>query len=208
MPSPRWDWRSSGAGRRSATSFPVLSLGTMSRTVAVVQARMLSHRLPGKAMADLGGKPVIQHVLERASAAEEVDEAVLATTWDESDDVLAGWCRDNGYRAFPGSPTDLLHRIRVAAEWANAEIVVRLAGDCPCLEPGVISRVVRALKAEPCDYASNVINRTYPDGLDTEVLWMDTLARLDRLDRRTERNNDPLQLLEKRPDLFVGVSVE
>ncbi len=168
---------------------------------------MGSSRLPGKAMLDLAGKPVIQHVLERASAAETVDEAVLATTWDEEDDVLAGWARDNGYNSFAGHPTDILGRLRGTAEFAKAEVVVRLTGDCPMLEPGLIDRVVRTLMREPSDYASNVIKRTYPKGLDTEALWMDTLIRLDRLDTRPERDA-PLQLLYRRPDLFLGRSVE
>lgn len=168
---------------------------------------MASSRLPGKAMLDLDGKPVIQHVLERAKAAELVDEVILATTIGEEDDVLAGWARDNGYRSYAGSETDILTRIREAAEFANADVVVRLTGDCPLLEPGIVDKTIRSLYRVPCDFASNVIRRTYPKGLDTEVLWMDTLMRIDRLDTRVERDA-PTQLLYRRPDLFIGRSVE
>jgi spore coat polysaccharide biosynthesis protein SpsF len=179
------------------------------KTVAVIQCRMGSSRLPGTAMLDLNGKPVIQHVLERASAAETVDQVVLATTWGEEDDVLAGWARDNGYLSYAGSPTDVLARVWEAADWCHADIVVRLTGDCPMIEPGVIDKVVRALKAGRCDYASNVIRRTYPKGLDTEALWMDTLTRINRLATSEQaRASVTWFAYKERPDLFVLRSFE
>lgn len=173
--------------------------------VAIVQARMASTRLPGKAMMDLDGKPVIQHVLERARAAETVDEVVLATTTLESDDVLADWARDNGYLVFRGSPTDVLKRLYMAARLWGATVVIRLTGDCPRLEPGVIDKVVRELNRGPCEFASNIVNRTYPKGLDTEVVTIGALRRLEKL-TKTDREDAPFHLLYE--GVFVGRSVE
>lgn len=176
------------------------------RTVAVIQCRMGSSRLPGKAMLDLDGKPVIQHVLERAKAATLIDEVVLATTWNEEDDVLAAWARDNGYRSFSGSPDDVLQRVKEAAEWAEADRVVRLTGDCPRLHPPLIDKVIMALGRS--DFASNCIKRTYPKGLDCEAMWMDTLQRIDRLATSDKaRASVTWFAYKERPELFEIQSV-
>jgi spore coat polysaccharide biosynthesis protein SpsF len=168
---------------------------------------MGSSRLPGKAMLDLDGKPVIQHVLERASAAKLVDEVVLATTWDEEDDVLCAKAEELGYRWHAGSPTDVLRRVTEAAEWSGADRVVRLTGDCPRLHPPVIDKVIMALGRS--DFASNVINRTYPKGLDTEAMWMDTLKRIDRLATSDKaRASVTWFAYKERPELFIIESVE
>ena len=177
------------------------------RTIAVVQARMGSSRLPGKAMLDLDGKPVIQHVLERAKAARLVDDVIIATTWGEEDDVLAAKARELGFSSYAGSVTDVLTRVREAAEFARADRVVRLTGDCPRLDPRVIDDVIRALGRS--DYASNIVRRTFPKGLDCEALWMDTLKRIDRLATSEKaRASVTWFAYKERPDLFVIESVE
>lgn len=176
------------------------------RVVACVQCRMGSSRLPGKALMDLGGKPVIEHVFDRTHAAKLVDEVVLATTWDEEDDQLAAWARNYGFRHFEGSPTDVLSRIRQAAEWAKADVVVRVTGDCPMLEPDVIDQVVDALGH--ADFASNCIRRTFAKGLDCEAMHLDTLRRIDRLAiSEKARASVTWFAYVERPDLFVIESV-
>ena len=177
------------------------------KTVAVIQARMGSSRLPGKALLDLDGKPVIQHVLERAKAAKLVDEVVLATTWLEDDDVLAAKVGEWGYASFAGEPTDVLRRVLGAAESVHAERVVRLTGDCPRLDPSVIDKVITALGRS--DFASNCIRRTYPKGLDCEAMWIDTLRRIDRL-ATSEKSRASVTWFayKERPELFVTESVE
>ncbi len=168
---------------------------------------MASSRLPGKALLDLDGKPVIQHVLERADAATLIDEVVLATTWGEEDDELAAFAEGLGYRSFSGSPTDVLKRVYEAAAFAKADRVVRLTGDCPRLEPAVIDKVIAALGRS--DFASNCIRRTYPKGLDTEAMWMDTLTRIDRLAKSEKaRASVTWYAYKERPELFVTQSVE
>lgn len=177
------------------------------RIVATVQCRMGSSRLPGKALMDLAGQPVIQHVFERAIAAKHVDEAVLATTWEEEDDELAAWARLHGYRHFEGSPTDVLRRIRQTADWADADVVVRVTGDCPMLEPDVIDQVIEALGNS--DFSSNCIRRTFPKGLDCEAMHIDTLRRIDRLAiSEKARASVTWFAYVERPDLFVIESVE
>jgi spore coat polysaccharide biosynthesis protein SpsF len=181
------------------------------RVAALVQARTGSTRLPGKVLEDVGGIPLIAHVLRRLRAARRVDEVVLATTGQEGDDALVELARAEGVDAHRGPEQDVLTRFRGAAEAAGAEAVVRITGDCPLLDPAVVDRVVEALldDPEPCDYASNVLRRTYPRGLDTEALWAETLARVDELaTSAAAREHVTWFAYRERPDLFRLRSVE
>lgn len=179
----------------------------MTKTVAVVQCRLGSSRLPRKALLNLDGKPVIQHVLERAGEAQLVDEVVLATTWLEEDDELAEVVQALGYRVYDGPEVDVLTRVYEAAVWADADRVVRLTGDCPRLEPKVIDQVIVELGRS--DFSSNIINRTYPKGLDCEAMWIDTLARINRLATSEQaRASVTWFVYKERPDLFVIESLE
>jgi spore coat polysaccharide biosynthesis protein SpsF len=178
---------------------------------ALVQARTGSARLPGKVLEDLGGIPLIAHTLRRVRAARRVEQVVLATTEHRRDDPLVELARRERVDVHRGPEQDVLARMRGAAEAAGADAVVRITGDCPLVDPAVIDRVVAALvdASEPCDYASNVLRRTYPKGLDTEVLWVDTLARIDELsESAAAREHVTWFAYRERPDLFRLCSVE
>ena len=147
----------------------------MSRTVAIIQARMGSSRLPGKVMKPLGDRPMLWHVLRRALAAKTLDAVVLATTTSPEDRALEPVARELGVPVVFGDPQDVLDRYRQAAIAAGAEVVVRLTADCPFLDPEVIDDCVRLYRASGCAYASNGIKRTFPDGLDVEVFSREAL---------------------------------
>src|SRR6266852_4212836 len=150
------------------------------KVVAIIQARMGSTRLPGKVLMDLGGHPVLRWVVRAALAAPGVDEVWVATSTLPADDAIVEYCRKHAINWFRGSETDVLSRFVGAARAADADIVLRLTGDCPFLDPQVIGAVVRLLKDSCADYCSNVSPRTYPDGLDVEAFTMNTLAFADR----------------------------
>lgn len=172
---------------------------------------MTSSRLPGKVLMDVAGMPLVGHTLRRLGAAQRVDEVVLATTDGATDDPLVAFAESEGVRCHRGSEHDVLRRVRDAAAAAQADVVVRITGDCPLLEPGVVDDVVNALTADPsaCDYASNVMRRTYPKGLDAEALWMDTLLRIDRLATSgIAREHVTWLAYAERPELFLLRSVE
>jgi spore coat polysaccharide biosynthesis protein SpsF len=158
------------------------------KRVAVVQARMLSTRLPGKVLRDLVGRPMLIQQLERLKVCTSIDEIVVATTTHPSDDAIAVAGGNAGVRVFRGSEDDVLSRFVGAAKEAHAEVVVRLTADCPLADPGTTDRVVDELTdhATECDYASNVEPRSFPRGLDVEALFLDTLLRIDRIGRTTE----------------------
>lgn len=150
------------------------------KTVVIVQARMGSTRLPGKVMLDLGGRPMIDLLLERLARAELVDEVVVATTTDRSDDGLVSHLSALGYSVHRGSPTDVLDRYHQAARAASADVVVRVTGDCPLIDPQLVDSVIRTFNNAGVDYASNVGPPTFPDGLDTEVFSFAALERAAR----------------------------
>ena len=139
------------------------------KVVAIVQARMGSTRLPGKVLKPLAGKSMLWHVLKRALAARNLDEIVLATTIAPEDRALEPVAKELGVRVVFGHPTDVLDRYYRAALAAKADAVARVTADCPFLDPQVVDDCVDLFKRSGKAYASNAINRTYPDGLDVEV---------------------------------------
>ena len=145
------------------------------RVIALVQARMGSSRLPGKSLITLGGRPLLAHVLERVAAAEGVDEVVLATTVHDRDDPLVTIATAFGLRTWRGDEADVLGRMRGAARWARADIVLRVTGDCPLFCPDIATSALRCYQTHAYAYPAGlyVWNDTarsgYPDGTDVEV---------------------------------------
>lgn len=150
------------------------------RTLAIVQARMSSSRLPGKVLALVLGEPMLVRQIERLRRCREIDALVVATSTDPSDDAVWATCREAGVDSFRGSLTDVLGRFVDAARPYHPAIVVRLTADCPLTDPLVIDQVIRFFEAEGCDYASNTIVRTFPRGLDVEVMRHECLEEAAR----------------------------
>lgn len=137
--------------------------------VAIIQARMGSSRLPGKSMAEVAGHPLLWHVVNRVRKARLVDKIVVATTERAGDDPIAELCQRDRVECFRGSEEDVLDRFYRAAKAASADAVVRITADCPLIDPAVIDKVIGRFQQGDCDYVSNTLRYTYPDGLDVEV---------------------------------------
>jgi spore coat polysaccharide biosynthesis protein SpsF len=150
------------------------------KTVAIIQGRMGSSRLPGKVLLDLAGKPMIQRVVERTSLAHSLDAVMVATTIDPSDDPVAEFCATQNIPYSRGSLHDVLDRYYQAAKNQAAEIVVRITADCPLIDPALIERTVQLIDSNT-DFACNRLpppfSRSFPIGLDVEVC---TFAALER----------------------------
>lgn len=144
-----------------------------SRVVAIIQARMSSSRLPGKVLLDVAGEPMLARVVARTSRATRVDQVLVATTTDASDDPVAAYCHSMGVSYTRGSLNDVLDRYYQAASRTQADIVVRITADCPVIDPILIDDCVNALLEGSFDFTCNRLpppwGRTYPIGLDTEV---------------------------------------
>lgn len=181
------------------------------RRVAVVQARTGSTRLPGKVLRDLAGRPLLAQMLRRLEVCSNLDALVVATSTDRRDDAVAELAATLGVRVYRGPLDDVLARFVGAARAACADVVVRLTADCPLIDPATTDRVVGELveHAGSCDYASNVLVRTYPRGLETEAFFLDTLLRVDRLAASAgEREHVTTAIYSVRPELFLRRSVE
>ena len=150
--------------------------------VAIVQARVNSTRLPGKVVANIVGKPVLWHVMRRALAAKRVDQVVLATSVDSANAGLRALAGLYHWEFCCSAPeNDVLARFHDTARFYAADEVVRLTGDCPCLDPKVIDAAVD-LHAGVGGYVSNLPPEVtgYPDGLDVEVFDIELLAAADK----------------------------
>lgn len=166
-------------------------------TVAIIQARMSSSRLPGKVLLDIAGKPMLASVVHRTQRASLVHQVVVATTSDESDNLIVEFCSLNAIPFYRGSMHDVLDRYYQAARQFHAQVVVRITADCPLIDPQLIDEIVYKflqgieitgsfgddeiprLTRSAYDFAANRLpppwGRTYPIGLDIEVCSMHAL---------------------------------
>jgi spore coat polysaccharide biosynthesis protein SpsF (cytidylyltransferase family) len=179
------------------------------RAVAVIQARLGSTRLPGKALADIAGRPMLAHVAERAAAIPGIAAVVIATTVSPADEPLAAFACRAGLHSIRGSEADVLDRFCLAARETRAEAIVRITADCPLLDPEVSGRVLAAyVGGRPAvDYASNVHPPTYPDGLDTEVVSVEALETAAREAELPSDREHVTTYIWRRPERFRLLNV-
>lgn len=153
------------------------------KTVAIIQARCGSTRFPNKVFADICGKPLIEHVVNRLRFANTIDEIVLATTTNLLDDKLYNWALDHNITVFRGSEDDVLSRYYEASCYVSADIIIRITADDPFKEPLIIDEAVRKLITENADFVCNNCPPSYPEGLDVEVF---TKKALDKAERESQ----------------------
>lgn len=176
-------------------------------TLALIQARMSSTRLPGKVLAAIAGEPMIVRVVERVRAATAVDRTVVVTSERPDDDPLVAALERRAIPVFRGSLEDVLDRFYRAAQHLGGETIVRITGDCPLIDPAVIDRVVGVHHAVGAEYTTNTLRYTYPDGLDVEVMAFPALARAHaEAQRPSEREHVTPYLRD--PARFRIVNVE
>ncbi|HET9308929.1 MAG TPA: glycosyltransferase family protein [Candidatus Sulfotelmatobacter sp.] len=177
------------------------------KTVAIIQARMGSTRLPGKVLKDLAGATVLARVVSRVRRARLIDDVLVATTDRPADDALVAECRKCSVAVSRGAQEDVLDRYYRAAQLVRAEIVVRITSDCPLIEPEITDKTIAAfLDARP-DYASNALQRTYPRGLDTEVMSLDALARAWKEAQKPHEREHVTPYIYEHPEKFRTLSV-
>jgi spore coat polysaccharide biosynthesis protein SpsF (cytidylyltransferase family) len=172
------------------------------RTVAIIQARVGSTRLPGKVLADVAGVSVLSYVVNRTRMAKRVDDVIVACPASVEDGAIVSACAKNGtVPVLCGPEHDVLSRYDGAATIMYADRVVRITADCPLIDPDVIDATIDACDGKP--WASNVHpDRTWPDGLDVEVFTVKTLRRLDEL------TTDPRDREHVTPLLYRGAAGE
>jgi len=172
------------------------------RTLAILQARTTSSRLPGKVMMNINGRPMIFWQIQRILQATKVNELVVATSTESTDDLLVKFLEDNLVPVHRGSLDDVLSRfIEVAAKHPH-DALVRLTGDCPLVMPKLMDQMIDEFFERDVDYLSNTLVPTFPDGLDIEIVKYGVLEKLSSF---TLRNNDLEHVtygVYSRPEIF------
>jgi spore coat polysaccharide biosynthesis protein SpsF (cytidylyltransferase family) len=171
---------------------------------AIIQARMNSTRLPGKTLMEIGGEPLLGHLVRRARRVPHLQDVIIATTNNPADVAIVDFANRTGLRVHRGSETDVLDRFYQTAKRFGVSVILRITPDCPLLDPQVAGLVVDEYlrnKGE-CDYVSNVDPPTFPDGLDAEVFTFATLERSWReAEKRSEREH-VTPYMRSHPELF------
>ncbi len=152
----------------------------MPRTIASIEARMSSERLPGKVLADIGGVCLLGRIVRRLKRSSRLSDVVVATTDDPADDAVAEWAETERVACFRGSEEDVLDRVVGAQRMMHSEIVVEVCGDTPLLDPAVIDTAVEAFETEACDIVSNTWTLSYPQGIDAQVFRLADLEEIAR----------------------------
>jgi spore coat polysaccharide biosynthesis protein SpsF len=172
-------------------------------TLAILQVRMSSTRLPGKVMMPINGQPMIYRQIERVKQAKTVDELIVATSTDPSDDSLADFLLKNGINVFRGSLTDVLLRFSQIQEIVKSSAIIRLTGDCPLVIPALIDEMVARFYVADVDYLSNTLEPTYPDGLDIEIIKPSALTRVAAYDLSPAEREHVTLGIYTRPSIFT-----
>jgi spore coat polysaccharide biosynthesis protein SpsF len=179
------------------------------KTVAIIQARVGSTRLPGKVLLDICGKSVLNRVVDRVRKLFFVDEIIVATSDLRADDAVVAECSSIGVSVFRGSESDVLDRFVGAARETDATVCVRLTADCPLLDPGVSDHIISVfIEADhAADYVSNKIPQSFPRGLDTEVFSREALERAARDAREPYERVHVTPYMYRHPEIFTLISV-
>jgi len=177
------------------------------KITAIVQARMGSTRLPGKVLQDLGGETALGRVVRRLRRSEMVEEVVIATTFSPNDQAIVLEARRLGIPVFIGDERDVLDRYYQAARAFPTDLVVRITSDCPLIDPHVTDLTIRAFLSERPDYASNALERTFPRGLDTEVMTASALGRAWRQARQPYEREHVTPFIYEHPEIFKVLPV-
>lgn len=177
------------------------------KTVAIIQARMGSTRLPGKVLKDLAGETVLARVVSRVRRARLINQVLIATTDLASDNAIVAECQKFSVAVSRGDQEDVLDRYWQAAQLVKAEIVVRITADCPLIDPEITDKTIAAFLDARADYASNALQRTYPRGLDTEVMSVDALTRAWKEARKPHEREHVTPYIYEHRDKFRTLCV-
>jgi spore coat polysaccharide biosynthesis protein SpsF len=173
---------------------------------AVVQARLSSTRLPAKVLKYLpygSDVTVLQQVIRRLKKSAKLNDIIIATTTDQADTKILRFTLDEGAKTYRGSVDNVLERYYLAAKEYDLDVIVRVTSDCPCIDPEVVDRVIDIHLGTHADYTSNTLTRTYPHGLDTEVLSFNTLEKAHlEAKQKFEREHVCPYIYRSNPQMF------
>lgn len=169
---------------------------------AIVQARCGSTRFPDKVFADIDGKPLLWHVVNRLTYAQTIDDIIIATTINPRDDKIEEWCYKERVKCFRGSEEDVLNRYYSASAAFPSDIIVRVTADDPFKEPEVIDKVIRKLINDGLDLVTNNFPPSFPEGLDCEAFTFRVLQIMENSTQDSFEREHVTQYIYHNPDKF------
>ena len=177
-------------------------MGGPVRPIAIVQAHIGSSRLPGKVMLPLGGEPILVRVVERLRFVEALADVVVATGDLSENDPIRALCAAEGITCFSGSEDDVLDRYYRAALHFHADPVLRVSSDCPLVDPVIVGRALDLFEAGRPEIAYLGFDRSFPEGLDVEVIALEALETAWREARMPSEREHVTPFIWKQPDRF------
>lgn len=172
------------------------------KTVATIEARMASSRLPGKSIAPILGKPVLEHIVERLRRAPSIQEIIVATTVNPQDDAIEAVARSIGVACFRGSEEDVLDRVLRAVKSRAGDIIFQYGADCPFADPAIIEQLLKTYREGGYDLVCNALELTYPLGIVGTVLSTALLEQVSALTREPLDREDVTRYIWERPSRF------
>lgn len=151
------------------------------KIVATIEARMTSSRLPGKVLMETCSKPLLELMVERVRRSKQINDIVIATTTNSEDDPIVELCEKIGCRYYRGSEDDVLLRVLEAAESVEADVIVELTGDCPCIDWRHIDYLIQYYTEHEYDFVANNTEQSFPDGFDIRIFSRNLLAEINEL---------------------------
>lgn len=170
-------------------------------TIAIIQARMLSTRCPGKVMREVLGKPLIEHMIHRLRHSKNLTDIVVATSTHESNDTMCEYLQDKGIKIFRGSEDNVLERYYHAAKHYGPEYIVRLTGDCPLIDPVIVDQYVKEFFLRKVDFIHPDLS--FPVGLDAEVFSFTALEEAYKYAKLKSEKEHVTQYFFNNPGRFT-----
>ncbi len=173
-----------------------------SNVICMIQARMDSQRFPGKVLKEINGIPIISLIVKRVSNAKNISKIIVVTSDSNEDDILCEYLKNEKIEFFRGNKNNVLSRFYQAAKKFNADFIIRLTGDNPFVDSDIVNQIVSECLKGKYDYVSNDLERTFPFGLDVEILRFNTLEKI------SEKTSNPAELehvtlfIRNNPQLF------
>ncbi|MGY5142936.1 MAG: cytidylyltransferase domain-containing protein [Candidatus Nitrosopumilus sp. bin_32a] len=184
------------------------TLKNKTKSTIIIQARTGSSRLPKKVLSKIQSKPMIWHVINRVKKVKNVEQIILATSTNVSDKPLVKIAEQENILAFTGNPTDVLDRYYQASLKFNANPIIRITGDCPLIDPKLISKMLDFFQHHKFDFLSNNLNPTYPDGLDASIFSFNALEQAWKKANLQSEREHVVPYITKHKNIFKIFSYE
>ena len=177
------------------------------KIVATIEARMTSSRLPGKVLMEVLDKPILHYLVARLRRVQLLDEIVLATTTNSTDNSLVEFANNENIKCYRGSEDDVMARVVGAAESVDADLIVEITGDCPIIDPNIIEQAIQTYINNNVDYVSNAHVRSYPDGMDVQVFSLNVLKKSLNMTNDSLDHEHVTLYIRNHPKLFSHLNL-